>query len=164
RLEGDVAVTRDTSASWDQLTDDDVLLETDELIGALVNSGIRKHASGLLEGRGRQPRLGSQGSLGNTHDLRTQLSWFLAFCLHTSVDLACLRKVNQSTWEQIGITGINDGTATQHLTDDDLDVLVVDGYTLGAVNSLNLVDEDRKSTRLNSSHVSMLYAVFCLKK
>ena len=27
-----------------------------------------------------------------------------------------------------------------------------------------LIDEDRKSTRLNSSHVSISYAVFCLKK
>src|SRR5690625_6573711 len=27
-----------------------------------------------------------------------------------------------------------------------------------------LVDEDRKSTRLNSSHVAISYAVFCLKK
>src|SRR5699024_11349359 len=30
--------------------------------------------------------------------------------------------------------------------------------------SLALLDEDRKSTRLNSSHVSISYAVFCLKK
>src|SRR4051812_50004223 len=27
-----------------------------------------------------------------------------------------------------------------------------------------LIDEDRKSTRLNSSHMSISYAVFCLKK
>src|SRR5437660_2560735 len=27
-----------------------------------------------------------------------------------------------------------------------------------------LVEEDRKSTRLNSSHVAISYAVFCLKK
>src|SRR5207302_8974853 len=27
-----------------------------------------------------------------------------------------------------------------------------------------IVDEDRKSTRLNSSHVKISYAVFCLKK
>src|SRR5699024_11727894 len=27
-----------------------------------------------------------------------------------------------------------------------------------------IADEDRKSTRLNSSHVSISYAVFCLKK
>src|SRR5437868_7235430 len=29
---------------------------------------------------------------------------------------------------------------------------------------LGLMREDRKSTRLNSSHVSISYAVFCLKK
>src|SRR5690625_6389600 len=29
---------------------------------------------------------------------------------------------------------------------------------------LNSVDEDRKSTRLNSSHVATSYAVFCLQK
>src|SRR5699024_11576091 len=29
---------------------------------------------------------------------------------------------------------------------------------------LRLADQDRKSTRLNSSHVSISYAVFCLKK
>src|SRR5690625_5870251 len=34
---------------------------------------------------------------------------------------------------------------------------VVDGVTLASV-------QDRKSTRLNSSHVAISYAVFCLKK
>src|SRR5690625_5306529 len=29
---------------------------------------------------------------------------------------------------------------------------------------LNQIEEDRKSTRLNSSHVAISYAVFCLKK
>src|SRR5207249_10872590 len=33
-----------------------------------------------------------------------------------------------------------------------------------ADHRVELVDEDRKSTRLNSSHVSTSYAVFCLKK
>src|SRR5437868_12795291 len=36
---------------------------------------------------------------------------------------------------------------------------------LGILGSLRgLAGEDRKSTRLNSSHVSISYAVFCLKK
>src|SRR5699024_11257085 len=30
--------------------------------------------------------------------------------------------------------------------------------------NVGLLQEDRKSTRLNSSHVSISYAVFCLKK
>src|SRR5215510_5295087 len=37
------------------------------------------------------------------------------------------------------------------------------GLTL-AVPSLTSRQEDRKSTRLNSSHVAISYAVFCLKK
>src|SRR5699024_12336691 len=32
------------------------------------------------------------------------------------------------------------------------------------INDFNVEHEDRKSTRLNSSHVSISYAVFCLKK
>src|SRR5438477_8000985 len=32
------------------------------------------------------------------------------------------------------------------------------------VGEAQLEDEDRKSTRLNSSHMSISYAVFCLKK
>src|SRR5437868_13284854 len=35
------------------------------------------------------------------------------------------------------------------------------GYSLGGAD---LLRRDRKSTRLNSSHVSISYAVFCLKK
>src|SRR5699024_11433378 len=34
----------------------------------------------------------------------------------------------------------------------------------GMLNSVGLQNPDRKSTRLNSSHVSISYAVFCLKK
>src|SRR5438309_6595597 len=38
--------------------------------------------------------------------------------------------------------------------------IVPNGFPVGA----HLVDRDRKSTRLNSSHSSISYAVFCLKK
>src|SRR5438477_5087765 len=34
----------------------------------------------------------------------------------------------------------------------------------GVVQVEQTVEEDRKSTRLNSSHMSISYAVFCLKK
>src|SRR5699024_12650393 len=35
---------------------------------------------------------------------------------------------------------------------------------LGTLTLRNVTTRDRKSTRLNSSHVSISYAVFCLKK
>src|SRR5690606_42067589 len=45
--------------------------------------------------------------------------------------------------------------------------MVAGGHTGAAVQHRHagrLVDGDRKSTRLNSSHVKISYAVFCLKK
>src|SRR5690625_1993063 len=42
-----------------------------------------------------------------------------------------------------------------------LSITVFDGQKRGAASTADL---DRKSTRLNSSHVASSYAVFCLKK
>src|SRR3712207_7974540 len=39
---------------------------------------------------------------------------------------------------------------------------ILEGITRDAV--MELVEKDRKSTRLNSSHANISYAVFCLKK
>src|SRR3712207_8394062 len=46
---------------------------------------------------------------------------------------------------------------------------ILDGSTLGKIDvqgpdAAVLLDRDRKSTRLNSSHANISYAVFCLKK
>src|SRR5256885_6576925 len=38
------------------------------------------------------------------------------------------------------------------------------GMLLGAAPVVGVVRQDRKSTRLNSSHLVISYAVFCLKK
>src|SRR5690348_18012717 len=43
-------------------------------------------------------------------------------------------------------------------------VLVADRLHHAAREQPGAVEEDRKSTRLNSSHPSISYAVFCLKK
>src|SRR5437868_10419100 len=48
---------------------------------------------------------------------------------------------------------------------DDVSVTVLIPNEKGLENALALREKlDRKSTRLNSSHVSISYAVFCLKK
>src|SRR3712207_9097746 len=45
------------------------------------------------------------------------------------------------------------------------DLAVSNGLRPGlAMTAKQLADEDRKSTRLNSSHANISYAVFCLKK
>src|SRR5436309_5182528 len=40
----------------------------------------------------------------------------------------------------------------------------IEAEIASAESRLNEISEDRKSTRLNSSHVKISYAVFCLKK
>src|SRR5690606_40644973 len=43
--------------------------------------------------------------------------------------------------------------------------LITSAHTQGQATELpELAEQDRKSTRLNSSHVKISYAVFCLKK
>src|SRR5437870_6465226 len=46
----------------------------------------------------------------------------------------------------------------------DDDIATVHGQAKTAQQILAEANEDRKSTRLNSSHVAISYAVFCLKK
>src|SRR5438552_18037825 len=45
-----------------------------------------------------------------------------------------------------------------------LDNLTFDGSSIKGLSELHESDLDRKSTRLNSSHQIISYAVFCLKK
>src|SRR3712207_7952961 len=48
---------------------------------------------------------------------------------------------------------------------NDLDPILVEDVVLGCVDPVGEAGgEDRKSTRLNSSHANISYAVFCLKK
>src|SRR3712207_9000298 len=42
--------------------------------------------------------------------------------------------------------------------------LVENPYNVGAFSDAHILRPDRKSTRLNSSHANISYAVFCLKK
>src|SRR5690242_20816491 len=45
-----------------------------------------------------------------------------------------------------------------------LHIAAIDMRTRGAILEASATPPDRKSTRLNSSHMSISYAVFCLKK
>src|SRR5438067_11367423 len=57
------------------------------------------------------------------------------------------------------------GSVGETLKSDTIENLPVNGRDYTVLARLTAgVDRDRKSTRLNSSHVSISYAVFCLKK
>src|SRR3712207_7901403 len=66
------------------------------------------------------------------------------------------RSVLHPIWPEIGMTDEHDDAEHEHQQIKELLV------TLGRADPGEA--EDRKSTRLNSSHANISYAVFCLKK
>src|SRR5689334_21961726 len=70
-LDLDVPVAGQARAGRDELSEDDVLLEAEQRVGLGLHGGLREHAGRLLEGRGRQPRLGRERGLGDAHELGT---------------------------------------------------------------------------------------------
>src|SRR5437762_8007887 len=65
---------------------------------------------------------------------------------------------------RIGHAEITIGDSVVMLADEFLERNVRGPQTLGGVSSSLMIYVDRKSTRLNSSHRCISYAVFCLKK
>src|SRR3712207_7198710 len=63
-------------------------------------------------------------------------------------------------WERRSETRPNARDAERHDADPRLPVKEVEWQAVGN----EALDKDRKSTRLNSSHANISYAVFCLKK
>src|SRR5205085_8440676 len=69
--------------------------------------------------------------------------------------------------EALGKPGLVQGAAPRQLDDDIRVEIAVMGAVDDAHSSLSQLGQDlidRKSTRLNSSHSQISYAVFCLKK
>src|SRR2546429_7534326 len=79
---------------------------------------------------------------------------------------------NDTATTEIYTLSLHDALPTSHIirnaggivTEDSLRSLVVSHYLLGTEEIMVINHTDRKSTRLNSSHGYISYAVFCLKK
>src|SRR5690625_6745419 len=54
--------------------------------------------------------------------------------------------------------------ADQTLSSPEKILKIIMGQNQHELRKEKMIEEDRKSTRLNSSHVAISYAVFCLKK
>src|SRR3712207_8654994 len=67
---------------------------------------------------------------------------------------AALANVEEDSWEWHTFDTVKGG---DYLVDQDAAEIL-------AKEAIDAVIEDRKSTRLNSSHANISYAVFCLKK
>src|SRR5690606_41878603 len=93
---------------------------------------------------------------------------YTLFPTRRSSDLCCDHLNSEADARQLA-AGCDLGQGAQWLAgvgaDEKLHLLQAEGHVVAFCGGLELNAElDRKSTRLNSSHVKISYAVFCLKK
>src|SRR5215831_14260019 len=122
-------------------SDDDVLLEPLEGVGLTVDGGVGQHAGGLLEGGSRDEAARLQRSLGDAEQHGLCAGRPLAGLLRSQVLFVELDPVELLALEELGLAGVLHLHLLQHLADDDLDVLVVDGHALQPIDVLDLVDQ-----------------------
>ena len=142
-----IVVSGQARTCRDELTDDDILLKADERILLALDSRIGEHSCGLLERCRRQERICGKGSLGDTEQHSCALRQFSACLQSFVICVVKLYSVYNRAYEQIGVTGLLDLDFADHLTNDNLDMLIIDIDTLEAVNPLNLLDEIIRNSR-----------------
>src|SRR5439155_1740598 len=137
----DSGVVREPCARRDQPPDDDVLLETAQLVRLARDGRLGEHARGLLERRGRDEAVGRQRGLRDAEQHGLRRGGALALRDDPLVLLLEPELVHELAHDELRVADLFDPDASEHLADDDLDVLVVDRDALEAVDLLHLVHE-----------------------
>src|SRR5690606_41301428 len=89
---------------------------------------------------------------------------FCTLSLHDALPISLAQAKARTARLALTVDGVHrDDLHAKDLLDGDLDLCLV-GTGVHLKGVLALIHQDRKSTRLNSSHVKISYAVFCLKK
>src|SRR3712207_6978337 len=83
--------------------------------------------------------------------------------LHDALPISADAGTSAGSSSSSGISGTS-GPAISGATGSRVTVASARGFLAGAAGTRGSSAADRKSTRLNSSHANISYAVFCLKK
>src|SRR5215470_9822554 len=137
----DARVVAEARAGRDEPADDHVFLQTAQIVGLAGNRRLGQHACRLLERRRRDEAVGRERRLRDAEQNGLRRGRALALRQHTLVLLLEHELVDQLADHELGVADLLDAHAPQHLAHDDLDVLVVDGHALQAVDLLHLVDQ-----------------------
>src|SRR5437667_12354506 len=87
------------------------------------------------------------------------------FAQHTSAEHETLKRwaCGRRRLVEIGVAEGASALALREAMSSDAVLYLIDPFHLSRIQWINAT-RDRKSTRLNSSHITISYAVFCLKK
>src|SRR5471032_2851790 len=135
------AVECQTRTARYQTTNDDVFFQTTQAIAFAHDGGFGQNPGGFLERCGRDKRIGRQRCLGNTQQNVFIGGRNLITGFHQVVLIQQFRTLNLLANDIVGVAGIDDLYATQHLTHDHFDVLVVNLHALQTVHVLHFVND-----------------------
>src|SRR5262245_15113773 len=141
RLDLDRAVPLEARRGRDQLADDHVLLEAEQVVDLALDRRVGQHLRRLLEGGGREERLGRERRLRDPEDQWLVRRLLALLLLHARVLALEDDPVDQLAGQKLRIAGVLDADLLEHLPHDQLDVLVVDLDALRLVDLLHLADE-----------------------
>ncbi len=140
-LHVDVAILRHAGSRGDEAADDDVLLESAQVVDSAGDCGLRQHSGGLLERGRRDERLRRQRRLRDAEQQRRSVGGLAAAVHDLLVLLHEAEAIDLLVHQEVRVANARDAHRPQHLTADDFDVLVVDRDRLRAIDLLDLVDQ-----------------------
>ena len=141
RLEPDLAMMIKAGARRDDVPHDDVFLEPTQVIHAGASGSLGEDTGGVLEGSGAEEALGFERGLGDAEQDRLGLGRLAAHALDALVLFLEFKFVHLLAPEERGVARLGDAHLSQHLADDDFDVLVVNGDTLEPIDFLDFIDQ-----------------------
>ena len=128
-------------ARWDDVTHDHIFLEPTQVIHLGAGCRLGEHAGGVLEGRSAKEALGLQRSLRDTEQDGLGLGRLATQLLDARVLVFEFQLIHLLAPKEPSVARLGDAHFAQHLADDDLDMLVVDGHALQPIDFLDFVDE-----------------------
>src|SRR5437588_4087830 len=131
----------EASACRDDVTHDHIFLKAAQVIDSRPSGGLGQHPGGVLEGSGAQEALGFERGFGNTEQHRLRFGRLATHLFDPLVLFFELQLVHLLAPEERSVPRFGDPHLAEHLTDDNLDVLVIDGYALQPINFLDLINE-----------------------
>src|SRR5690554_2080305 len=136
-----LAVVSQTGTSRNQSTHYNVFFQATQVIAFSGNRTLGKNPGGFLERSSRDKRLCCQRCLGDTQQQAIEPCRFFVCCQCLFVLFHNLGNFYLVTGQQRGITRVGDFNLTQHLTNNNFDVFIVDDNTLQTVNVLDFVGD-----------------------
>src|SRR5476651_687460 len=136
-----LAVVGQAGTGRDQTTHNHVFFQAAQVIALAGYRCFGQYASGLLEGGRRDERLSGQRRLGDTQQHTSEFGNEFLVASQTLVLYQYVSQFHLVALDETRIAGFSDFNFTQHLTQDGLDVLIVDLHALQTVNVLDLVND-----------------------